>query len=152
MSVTISSIQYNHLICKCKSAKNLYVFKRVSLDFTARLCYDISVNQAGVAKSADARDLKSLDGNIVPVQVRSPAPKLKRSESDSDRVRFGSFISVCQNKTMRCPFSRSFGCLLYFERGCAKMKKETALERRKEKGYEQENWIYRLLSRRMACE
>ena len=30
---------------------------------------------AGVAEQADARDLKSLDGNIVPVQVRSPAPR-----------------------------------------------------------------------------
>ena len=30
---------------------------------------------AGVAKSADAMDLKSIGRNTIPVQVRSPAPK-----------------------------------------------------------------------------
>ena len=48
---------------------------------------------AGVAKSADARDLKSLGSNTVPVQVRSPAPL---TES-----RFCGFLFL-QNYNFKC--------------------------------------------------
>ena len=49
-----------------------------------------------MAKSADARDLKSLGGNTVPVQVRSPAPKESERNLRSDSFFFvnklGKFV------------------------------------------------------------
>src|SRR5437588_5893914 len=38
----------------------------------------MQINQADVAELVDARDLKSLDGNVVWVRVPPPAPRLKQ--------------------------------------------------------------------------
>ena len=49
-----------------------------------------SKTSAPVAKSADARDLKSLGSNTVPVQVRSGAPYFRKSMKKGL-----AFASVC---------------------------------------------------------
>ena len=49
---------------------------RAALDFAGANTYNSYRYRsiAGVAELADARDLKSLDSDVVPVQARSPAP------------------------------------------------------------------------------
>ena len=54
-------ISKNHLILA-----NVYVIIE---------CTGLIPVSAGVVELADTRDLKSRDGNIVPVQARSPAPE-----------------------------------------------------------------------------
>jgi hypothetical protein len=39
----------------------------------------MEINRADVAELVDARDLKSLDGNVVWVRVPPPAPRLEAS-------------------------------------------------------------------------
>ena len=49
---------------------------------------------AAVVESADTRDLKSLDGNIVPVQVRSAAPK-QETEFDTFCIEISFLFFMC---------------------------------------------------------
>jgi hypothetical protein len=45
----------------------------------------MEINKADVAELVDARDLKSLDGNVVRVRVPPPAPRMGSSENEDRR-------------------------------------------------------------------
>ena len=64
----------------------------VRLDDWKKICYhDEDRHNAGMVKSVDTRDLKSLAVKSVPVRVRLPAPC---SHPDFDRVGVGFFFLI----------------------------------------------------------
>ena len=66
---------------------------------------------ADVAKSADARDLKSLGSNTVPVQVRSSAPPAISRKKRTSR-KWGAFFCLCFGGYLF--YLSVFGCLFVF--------------------------------------
>ena len=60
---------------------------------------------AAVVKSADTRDLKSLAGNSIPVQVRSAAPNQSTNFDTKTAFRFGGlFLRLCPEPLYSCGF------------------------------------------------
>ena len=85
-------IRYAHL---CPAAAE----PALNIDFSVHLLYDnksfrtsFVLILAAVAELADARDLKSLGGNIVPVRSRSAAPKVQSARAWLHPWAFSFFV------------------------------------------------------------
>ena len=87
------------------------------------MCYDFMVTfHAGMVKSVDTRDLKSLAVKSVPVRVRLPAPTKKRGLQASlfllVKVRTRTHFNADAQQASAATSSKTGGYLNLLESGC----------------------------------